>query len=50
MNQPLGNYVGNALEIFEVINTLKGNGPEDLNEVVKEIVIQILINSNVFKK
>ena len=49
MNQPLGNYVGNALEIFEVINTLKGNGPEDLNEVVKEIVVQILINSNVFK-
>ena len=45
MNQPLGNAVGNALEVAEAIETLDGHGPVDLRTLCVELAGLILYMS-----
>lgn len=42
MDAPLGRYVGNALEVIESIETLKGNGPPDLTELSVKLAARIV--------
>lgn len=49
MNQPLGNYAGLSCEVFEAIECLKGNGPNDLMEVTFELGSQLLLQSGTAK-
>jgi len=43
MDTPLGNAIGNALEVEEVVATLSGHGPEDLTSVCMDLASYMLL-------
>lgn len=49
MSQPLGNMVGNSLEVIEAIEALNGRGPDDLMEDVYALGSQMLLFANAAK-
>lgn len=42
MDVPLGHNIGNSLEIIEAVETLKGNGPDDLTEISVLLAAKLL--------
>lgn len=47
MEEPLGNLIGNGLEVYEAILTLQGKGPKDVVDVTVEIASQLLLDANI---
>ncbi len=47
MNQPLGRMVGNAVEVDESLDCLRGGGPSDLRELVLELAEDVLVSAKV---
>ena len=48
MNEPLGYAIGNSLEVIESIDTLKGKGPKDLEDLCLHICAEFLVAAKLY--
>jgi len=44
MNQPLGRMIGNAVEVDEAVDLLRGEGPEDLRGLTLALAAEVLVS------
>ncbi|MCR4893604.1 MAG: pyrimidine-nucleoside phosphorylase [Eubacteriales bacterium] len=49
MNQPLGSHVGNAIEVNEAVETLRGRGSEELRHLCLVLGSVLLVNAGIAK-
>lgn len=49
MNQPLGQMIGNAVEIDECVDVLKGQGPQDVRDLTIELGAHLLVQTGMSK-
>ena len=49
MNTPLGQMIGNRLEIIESIEILKGQGPKDTTDLTEELGAKMLVLAGIYK-
>ena len=49
MSQPLGNAIGNSLEVIEAIETLKGKGSQDLEELCLKAGSTMLVQAKLYQ-
>lgn len=49
ITEPLGRAIGNAIEIYETIQILRGSGPADLNYIACEMAALSLCQAKLFK-
>ena len=47
MNQPLGRMCGNAVEVLESMDILKGGGPDDVRRLTVELCAELLVSTGV---
>ena len=43
MNEPIGHAIGNSLEVIEAVRALKGNMPEDIQEIIRTLGTQMIL-------
>lgn len=48
MNQPLGNAVGNALEVIEAVKILRGEAEGDLKDLIIALTVEILVMGEIY--
>ena len=47
MNEPIGHAIGNSLEVIEAVRALKGDMPEDIQEIIRTLGTQMILMAGI---